>query len=93
MTESYEKTRWRVYGGELELYIGSVLARCGAQPGYQALVNYLGDIHYNFKKFALGELQELTGQALGYNPEKWKQVCKKLNYPRPTRALGIPNEL
>ena len=93
MTESYEKTRWRVYGGDLELYIGSALARCGAQVGYQKLVDYLGDVHYNFKKFALSELQELTGQTLGYYPEKWRLLYKKLNYPRPTHALVTPIEL
>lgn len=93
LTESFEKTRWRVYGGDLELYIGSVLARCGSATGYHLLVDYLGDVHYNFKTFALRELQELTGQTLGYHPEEWRMLCKKLNYPRPTHALVTPTEL
>ncbi len=56
-TEEYNKTRWRVYGGDLELQIGAALARCGSLVGYRILVDYIDDVHYNFKSFAVSELQ------------------------------------
>src|SRR5690606_32147734 len=49
ITEEYHSTRWRLYGGNLEVYIGASLARCGSQVGYKLLTSYLDDIHFNFK--------------------------------------------
>jgi len=92
-TENHDATRWRVYGGDLELYIGSVLARCGSETGYYTLVNYLDDIHFNFKKIAATELQNLTGRSMSYDPEGWKEVCKKLVYPQPPQKLTTQLEM
>ncbi len=87
-TEDYDQTMWRVYGGNLELSIGSALARCGAKSGYQILSTYLLDIHHNFKTFALSELKELTGEDLGYNAAKWNKYLSGLNYPMHGQKLN-----
>lgn len=93
MTEKYESVRWRVYGGDLELYIGSVLARCGSKTGYDILINYLDDIHYNFKKIAATELHQLTGQGFNYDSKRWKAICRNLVYPQPTKKLETSLEM
>lgn len=92
-TEKYNSTRWRVYGGDLELYIGSVMARCGSETGYHILVNYLDDIHYNFKNFAATELHNLTDLNFSYDSESWEVICKKFVYPQPLRKLTSTLEM
>ncbi len=88
VTTEAEKTRWRVYGGDLELFIGAALARSGGQRGYEILTEYLSDIHYDFKAFASKELQELTGKDFGYDGKKWKSHVAGLSFPRPTVKFG-----
>ena len=86
-TTEYEKVRWRVYGGDLELHIAAALARCGGKRGYELLADYLHDLHYTFKTFAAGELSTLTGEQHGYDAGAWTGAIKSLAYPRPTVAL------
>jgi ribulose 1,5-bisphosphate synthetase/thiazole synthase len=85
ITEDYHSTRWRVYGGNLELYIGAALARCGSQVGYELITSYLDDIHYNFKDFALKELKSINPVDYGFNQESWKKYISNLNYPQPCK--------
>lgn len=82
VTKEAEKTRWRVYGADLELFIASALARSGGQKGYELLADYLGDVHYDFKAFASRELNRLTGKELGYDEKKWKAHIAGLSFPR-----------
>jgi len=77
----------RVYGGDLELFIGAALARCGSKTGYDLLLNYLNDIHFNFKDLCRSELTALTGKDLGYNVKAWKKLTEGLSFPQPTRKL------
>ncbi|MFO8233840.1 MAG: FAD-dependent oxidoreductase [Bacteroidales bacterium] len=93
MTEKYHLTRWRVYRGDLELFIGSAMARCGSKTGYDLLLTYLNDIHYNFKDFALKELKSLTGMDYKYNLQLWKKHLEELTYPRPCKKLKKKIEL
>lgn len=86
-TSEYQKVRWRVYGGDLELHIAAALARSGGKRGYELLVDYLHDLHHTFKSFATSELETLTGKPHGYDATAWGQVIKSLNYPRPIIAL------
>jgi len=81
-TSEYHKVRWRVYGGDLELYIAAALARSGGKRGYELLVDYLHDLHHNFKTFAASELTTITGEKHGYNPTAWSRVIQSLRYPR-----------
>jgi hypothetical protein len=87
MTEEYQLTRWRVYGGDLELFIGAALARCGSKTGYDLLLMYLNDIHFNFKDLSRSELVALTGNDLGYDVKAWKKLTDELSYPRPLNKL------
>src|SRR5690606_23534308 len=81
-TSEYHKVRWRVYGGDLGLYIAAALARSGGKRGYGLLVDYLHDLHHNFKTFAASELTTITGEKHGYNPTAWSRVIQSLRYPR-----------
>lgn len=88
VTNDPEKTRWSVYGGDLELFIASALARSGGKKGYELLTEFLGDIHYDFKSFASRELRELTGKDLGYDAAKWKKHIASLSFPQRTVKFG-----
>lgn len=88
VTKEAEKTRWRVYGGDLELFLAAALARSGGRRGYDLLADYLGDIHYDFKAFSRGELTGLTGKDLGYDEKKWKTLIGGLSFPRKTVKYG-----
>lgn len=87
ITQEYHETRWRVYGGDLELFIASAMARCGSKAGYDLLADYLDDIHYNFKDFASKELKALTNKDFQFDSRAWKKELGKLSYPRPTVKL------
>ncbi len=87
-TEEYHKTRWRVYGGSLELSIGAALARCGSKIGYDLLVTYIDDIHYNFKDFAARELKDLTGEDHKYDSGAWRKYLSRLSYPQTSQNLN-----
>ena len=87
ITEEYHLTRWRVYSGNLELHIGATLARCGSKKGYEILLGYFYDIHYNFKNFALNELKEITSTDYGYDKKAWKEYIFTLSFPQDTKAL------
>ncbi|MEX0882334.1 MAG: FAD-dependent oxidoreductase, partial [Cyclobacteriaceae bacterium] len=93
LTVKYDEVRWRVYGGFLELSIAASLARCGSERGYALLNSYLEDIHFNFKRFALSELKELTYQDFGFNPLKWKNYLSEQSYPRSPKRLKKPLEV
>ncbi len=87
ITEEYHRTRWRVYGGDLELFIAAALARSGGKAGYEVLSDYLDDIHFNFKEFALSELQELTGINLQYDSKAWRKYIARMSWPQPRKKL------
>ncbi|WP_154857317.1 FAD-dependent oxidoreductase [Cyclobacterium xiamenense] len=86
-TVEYDKVRWRVYGGFLELSIAATLARCGSELGYRLLTSYIEDIHYNYKRFAVSELKDLTKEDFGFNPLKWKNYLSERVYPRQPQRL------
>ncbi|TDE18275.1 FAD-dependent oxidoreductase [Dyadobacter psychrotolerans] len=92
-TEEYDKVRWRVFGGGLELNIAAALARCGSKTGYDLLVKYLDDVHYNFKNFAASELKTLTKSDYGFNAAAWKKHTAKLSYPQPGQSLKAEIEV
>jgi hypothetical protein len=87
LTVEYDKVRWRVFGGFLELSIAAALARCGSETGYRLLTSYLEDIHFNYKRFSRSELQDLTYEDFGFNPLKWKNYLSELSFPRHPRRL------
>ncbi len=88
VTKEAEKTRWRVYGGDLELFLAAALARSGGRKGYDLLTDYLQDIHYDFKAFSHSELTRLTGKDMGYDEKKWKNLIAGLSFPRETVRFG-----
>ncbi len=92
ITKEAEKTRWRVYGGDLELFLAAALARSGGRKGYDLLAGYLGDIHYDFKAFSRGELTTLTGKDMGYDEKKWKSLIAGLSFPRETVRFAKNHE-
>jgi hypothetical protein len=86
-TSEYDKTRWRVYGGDLELFLAAALARCGGKQGYELLADYVLDIHHRFKAFAVSELRIITGKEFNYDAAAWEDLVHSLDYPRPAVAL------
>ena len=86
-TEKYNKTRWRVYNADLELFIASSTARCGGKHGLITLAGYLDDIHSDFRDFARGELKEVSGKDFEYNKSKWESHINSLSYPYKTTPL------
>jgi hypothetical protein len=93
VTGEYHRTRWRVYGGELELYIAAALARCGSEKGCRLLADYLRDIHSNFRDYALAELRERIGKDLPPEPGRWRKEFNGLQFPLPSRKAVRPVEL
>ncbi|NLO02504.1 MAG: hypothetical protein GX126_09350, partial [Bacteroidales bacterium] len=67
--------------------IASALARCGSKTGFDLLLKYLNDIHFNFKYFAATELRSLTGKNYEYDSVKWANYLSGLNYPQPSVKL------
>jgi len=93
LTLDYHLARWRIYGADLELYIGASLARCGSKTGYEKLIEYLKDLHYNFKNYALSELKSITKQDFGYQVDRWKTLCNNLTFPGETCKIQRDIEL
>ena len=87
ITEEYYLTMWRIYGGDLELSIAAALARCGSKTGYNLLAEYLKDIHFNFKHFALSELKLLTKKDFGFDSKLWGNYISGLTFPQPCVKL------
>ncbi|MHA4740380.1 FAD-dependent oxidoreductase [Dyadobacter sp. MSC1_007] len=87
VTSQYDKVRWKVHGGALEISIAAAMARCGSQKGYELLQTYLDDLHFNYKSFALSELHELTGKDWGHKSQSWQKYLAGLSYPQPVKAL------
>jgi hypothetical protein len=57
----------------LEVVVARTAARCGSKAGFHALLDYLPDPRAILANHAHRELAELTGQSLGWNPERWRQ--------------------
>ena len=57
----------------LELCIARALARCGGKAGYLRLAEYTADIRKVYALHARRELEELTGQHWGADPDAWKR--------------------
>lgn len=72
-TTEYDKTRWQLYSANLELFLAAASARCGSHKGLMLLVDYLDDIHSNFRSFARNELKAVTQQDFGYDITAWEQ--------------------
>ncbi|MCC5928755.1 MAG: FAD-dependent oxidoreductase [Cyclobacteriaceae bacterium] len=92
-TDDYKTSRWKFYGADLELFIGSTLARCGSGTGYELLVEYLEDVNYPLKQFAVSELKKLTGKDFGYSVSDWKKHIGKLSYPQPEHRFETIKEV
>jgi ribulose 1,5-bisphosphate synthetase/thiazole synthase len=93
VTEKYYDTRWKVYGGLLELNIAAALARCGSAKGYHLLVTYLDDIHSNFREFSRNELRSLLDNDFQFNRGLWIQYINTRSYPQACRKLVKEVEL
>lgn len=87
VTGEYQNTRWKVYGAVLELNIGAAMGRCGSKTGYELLLAYLGDIHFNFRNFAENELRELTGAGHRSDKSAWQKYVKTLSFPQSCKGL------
>lgn len=86
-TNKYHDTRWKAYGALLETTIASALARCGSKNGYELLVSYLDDIHFNLSNFAANELKELTGTVYNMNKDDWNKYLQRLSFPQPLKRV------
>ena len=86
-TEDYKESRWKFYGGDLELFISAALARCGSKKGFDLLVEYLDDVNYCFKKFAHTELIQLTGSKHNYASDVWKKQVANMAFPAEIKGL------
>lgn len=93
VTEKYQETRWKVYGGVLELNIGAALARCGSRKGFDLLVTYIGDVHSNFRDFASSELRGLLEKDFHSDQNSWAKYLKSLSFPQPCKKMVKEVEL
>lgn len=73
-TSDYNQTRWRLYGGLLELSIATALGRCGSIKGVQTLIKYLQDVHSDFRFFANQELSTILKKDMKFNYDKWTNL-------------------
>jgi hypothetical protein len=92
-TTDYKTSRWKFYGADLELFIGSTLARCGSGIGYELLVEYLEDVNYPLKQFAMTELKKLTGKDLGFSVLDWRKHIGSISYPQPAHRFETIKEV
>ena len=88
VTTDYHKVRWNTYGAVLEVSIGAALARCGSKSGYELLLSYFDDIHFNLRDFVQRELVTLScaGRVEGKNG--WHKYMASLAFPRPCMKLN-----
>lgn len=75
-THEYEQTRWRIFGGLLELSVASALARCGSSKGMDILCEYVKDIHSDFRNFANQELAAIFNEDMHYEYDEWKHLIR-----------------
>ena len=75
-TEDYSQTRWRLYGANLELFIAAAAARSGSEKGVKILIDYLADVHSDFRKFAAKELKDVYGKDNGFDTAAWQSTVK-----------------
>ena len=80
-TTCYKETRWRLYSANLELFIAAALARCGSVRGIQVLLDYLDDIHSDFRRFARKELFAILKKDCEYDIVAWKRQIDKQTFP------------
>ena len=73
-TSDYNQTRWRLYGGLLELSIAAALGRCGSMKGVQTLMEYLKDVHSDFRFFANQELNAILKKDMKFDYNKWTNL-------------------
>ena len=73
-TSDYNHTRWRLYGGLLELSIAAALGRCGSNKGVQTLIEYLKDVHSDFRFFANQELSAILKKDMKFDYDKWTNL-------------------
>lgn len=73
-TSDYNQTRWRLYGGLLELSIAAALGRCGSIKGVQTLMEYLKDVHSDFRFFANQELNAILKKDMKFDYNKWTNL-------------------
>lgn len=73
-TTDCNQTRWRLYGGFLELSIAAALARCGSIKGVQTLIEYLKDVHSDFRLFANQELTAILKKNMKFDSNKWTNL-------------------
>lgn len=78
-TTDYNQTRWKIYGANLELLLATATARCGSTKGSECLIDYLEDIHSNFRHFSRSELCDVYGKDYEYDVVAWRKVIKDRN--------------
>ena len=76
-TTDYNQTRWRIYGGLLELSIAAALGRCGSAKGINLLIEYLKDVHSDFRTFANRELAAIFKKDMKFDAAQWTALAKK----------------
>lgn len=73
-TTDYNQTRWKIYGANLELLLATAAARCGSTKGSECLIDYLEDIHSNFRQFSKSELSDVCGKDCEYDVVAWRKL-------------------
>lgn len=76
-TTDCHQTRWRLYGGLLELSIAAALGRCGSAKGVHILIEYMKDVHADFRNFANQELAAIFKKDGKYDYDKWTRLIQK----------------
>lgn len=75
-TTDYHQTRWRIYAANLELFLAAAATRCGSMKGVECLLEYLEDIHSNFRHFSRSELCDVYGKEGEYDVAAWRKIIK-----------------
>jgi flavin-dependent dehydrogenase len=80
--------------GMLELMLARALARCGAEEGFETLIDYLDDARALLAEQAHDHLVALTGADAGKDRERWRHVLGArepgLAEQRPQHSANAP---
>jgi len=71
----YNQVKMRVYGANLEVYLAAAAARSGSKKGIERLIDYLTDVHSNFRQFAHRELVAIFQKDFEYDTHKWSKFA------------------
>lgn len=87
LSKEYRVSGQNVYGANLEIHIAVAMARCGSKSGYFMLIDYMSDIHHDFRRFASSELKSLLGDDYNSDIKILKTIIAEKQFSKSPIAL------